>query len=453
MNARANPWGLVRMLLAAALLAFAWRVQDLFPFLNPLKPVTLLTGALLLLLLLDPTLPGRFVRVAQRPPALFAVIVGVIAVVGVPLSLYPGLSFDVSLKVVVPSVLAMVGVAATIRDPIDAFRFSTVHVIGALVFSLFVLAYFRVGPDGRLGDLVYYDANGLGLVLVCTLPLTEWLVFHAVRRETRMGAIIAIVIFLVTIVRTGSRGAFLGLVSIIAYSLFVNRSAPLRRRTGLAAVAVVLLVGAAGTKYWTMMDTIMHPTADYNWSGNSNGGRMDVWKRGFGYMVAHPITGVGAGNFPVAEGTISPLAGQQEYGVGLKWSAAHNSFVEVGAELGFPALVAFVAFLVGGLFRARRVVQLANAIGDHRSAAMGDALAASLVGYCVSGFFLSQGYSALPYSVVGIAVGLHAVLNRRYASIGDSAPSADVDAGFRGLRRAGRRAVASQPVVPDAWGS
>ena len=138
---------------------------------------------------------------------------------------------------------------------------------------------------------------------------------------------------------------------------------------------------------------------------------MSVWKRGIGYMVGRPITGVGAGAFPVAEGTISPLAKVQDYGVGLKWSAAHNSFVQVGAELGFPGLVVFLALLFAGLARARRAVTLGLAVGDQRAAAMGDALAASLVGFAVSGFFLSEAYAAYVYSVIGIAIGLHETLD------------------------------------------
>ncbi len=153
-------------------------------------------------------------------------------------------------------------------------------------------------------------------------------------------------------------------------------------------------------------------------------------------MVGHPITGVGIGAFPVAEGTISRLAKVQDYGEGLKWSAAHNSFVQVGAELGFPGLLVFLALLFAGLGRARRAVMLGLAVGDERAAAMGDALAASLVGYMVSGFFLSEGYSVFAYSMIGIAIGLHEALVRQ-ASV-RRAGRANLGAGSGG-RRSGDR--------------
>ena len=109
---RKGGWGSARILLGAALLAYAWRIQDLFPVIDPLKPVTLITGAFVLLLLLDPKLTGRLVVVARRPPAAFAVILALVAVAGIPFSLYPGLSFDVALKSIVPTVIVTIGIAA-----------------------------------------------------------------------------------------------------------------------------------------------------------------------------------------------------------------------------------------------------------------------------------------------------------------------------------------------------
>ena len=423
MNETPHRWGAARTLLAVALLGYAWRLQDLFPVIGHVKPVMLVTGAFLVVLLLDRRLPLEFGTVATRAPAVYAVILCALALIGVPFSLFQGLSLSVALKDLVPAVVLMIGIGAATEYPLDAYRLSSVHVIGALLFSAVVLTRYNVGPDGRLGDLVYYDANGLGLVLVCTLPLAEWCAQYSTRPVARLGALATIGVLLLTIVKTGSRGAFLGLVAVVAYGIFANRSAPLRRRFGLAVLAGVLLVATAGKQYWTDMDTILHPTQDYNWVGKDESGRMSVWKRGIGYMVGHPITGVGIGAFPVAEGTISRLAKVQDYGEGLKWSAAHNSFVQVGAELGFPGLLVFLALLFAGLGRARRAVMLGLAVGDERAAAMGDALAASLVGYMVSGFFLSEGYSVFAYSMIGIAIGLHEALVRQASVPNQAAPT------------------------------
>jgi O-antigen ligase len=122
------------------------------------------------------------------------------------------------------------------------------------------------------------------------------------------------------------------------------------------------------------------------------------------------VTGVGLGAFPVAEGTLSPLAQRQAWGEGVKWSVAHNSFVQVGAELGVAGLLVFVALLITSFVTAMRSAGLARTTSDVRAESLARALAVSLVGYAVAGFFLSQAYAAFLFVLVGLILGLARVL-------------------------------------------
>jgi len=132
---------------------------------------------------------------------------------------------------------------------------------------------------------------------------------------------------------------------------------------------------------------------------------MAIWKRGIGYMADRPLTGVGLAAFPTAEGTISPLADRQMFGRGVKWSAAHNSFVQVGAELGVLALVVFTATVFGALLMMGRLARDALARGDRGIAAFARAQGAVMVGYLVAGFFLSQAYAPFLFVSLGLIVG------------------------------------------------
>lgn len=138
---------------------------------------------------------------------------------------------------------------------------------------------------------------------------------------------------------------------------------------------------------------------------------MQIWKRGLGYMADHPVLGVGAGNFPVAEGTISPMARRAEYGAGVRWGAAHNSLVQVGAELGVPGLLLSVGVIVSALVALRRTARAALRAGapDLAVSGLAQSLMAALVGFMVGGFFLSLGYSDMLFTLVALAVGLHKV--------------------------------------------
>jgi O-antigen ligase len=150
-------------------------------------------------------------------------------------------------------------------------------------------------------------------------------------------------------------------------------------------------------------------------------------------MVSDPLTGVGARAFPVAEGTLSPLAVRQEYGIGLKWSAAHNSFVQIGAELGILGLIAFVAAIGTAL---RSLSRVANRSTHSGAVSLARALSASLVGYCAAGFFLSQAYGSGLYLLLALAIAL--------AAIAPAIPVTAVAPRRVRPRRATRAAVAHQ---------
>ena len=67
----------------------------------------------------------------------------------------------------------------------------------------------------------------------------------------------------------------------------------------------------------------------------SSKGRLDAWRTGMHMTWAHPATGIGAGAFVNAYNQFAP-------GDAEKARSAHNSYVMIAAELGLPALVAFL---------------------------------------------------------------------------------------------------------------
>ena len=128
-------------------------------------------------------------------------------------------------------------------------------------------------------------------------------------------------------------------------------------------------------------------------------------------MMGNPLLGVGPSNFQSAEGTLSPLAERQQYGVGVRWNAAHNSFVQVGAELGLPGLAMFIAVIASAFAALRRSgrAEAGLTVEGGPRPPLTPALTASLIGFVVGAFFLSLAYSEMLYTLVALAVGLHKV--------------------------------------------
>jgi O-Antigen ligase len=400
----ASRWDAFTVALAFLMLTNVWRLQDLFPILATLQVPTLAAVASYGLFLIDRD-PRRRLRRANHKIVKIATVLFGLALVCIPAGVYPGLSFRFLTLDFSKTFVMMILLAAGMRDRRDIQRMMLVNLIGAVLYSFMVITRIPVGSDGRLGDLYYYDANDLGMLLIMTIPLVVYFARAGMRPLIRAGAVFSLLVLMVALVKTGSRGGFLGFVAVGGFMVWRYRAISKKLRLSAVAVMAVLLLAFGSDRYWTMMSTMLHPSQDYNFSGNAESGRMEIWKRGMGYMMGHPFTGVGANAFPAAEGMISPLAARQQLGIGLKWSAAHNSFVQIGAETGVIGLALFIAML----YQAARALarRRSNGSGGTEAGdAMAQTFAATLVGYCVAGFFLSQGYSAYLYAILGLVAGL-----------------------------------------------
>lgn len=402
---RSQPlkWDAVQLAVAILVFIQVWRIQDLFPTLAiPGAPVLATCGAMLLLVL-DRQSQRRLSGLNQ-PVVRTACAIVLLVALSIPGSLYPGKSMSFLLKEYVRTVILMLLVAASVRDLPDLRRLAWLQIAGVTLFSCVVLARADLGSEGRLDAAsFFYDANDLAMLIVCTLPLVLFLWRRPARRVERALLVAATVLLMMTFGQTGSRGGFLGFVAVAGYLLLRMQSISRAKRAGAVAVLAILLVALASDRYFDRIQTILHPSTDYNWQGKSETGRMDIWRRGIGYMLSNPALGVGANAFGVAEGKLSLEARQrQRYGIGFQWSTAHNSFIQIGAELGIPGLILFVTLLVGAFRTLSRIRGWAGA----ETGVLAQTLTGSLVAFLVTAIFLSQAYSAYLYTLLGMIVGL-----------------------------------------------
>jgi len=394
-------WDALQVALAILMFLQVWRVQDLFPVLALSGLPILATCVTLLLFVLDRDRRRRLNSLTQ-PVVLATLGLLGMAALSVPGSLYVGWSLDFLVKGYLRAVLLMFLVAGSIRGFADLRRLAGLQMAGILLYSVAVTAQFQVGSNGRLQVLSFYDVNDLALLIVSTLPLVLYLWRRPAGLVVRFLLTAATVFLMMTLAKTGSRGGFVAFLAVTAYLLLRFRGISGAKRAGAVALLAILLVGTASSSYFERIETILHPSRDYNWSGASEVGRMEIWKRGIGYMLSHPVFGVGAKSFAVAEGELAPEARIQRYGRGFKWSEAHNAFIEIGAELGVMGLILFVTLLVSAFALLSRI----------RRRAMGEApflaqtLIASLIGVVVASMFLSQAYSAYLYTLLGMSLGL-----------------------------------------------
>ncbi|KGM39385.1 hypothetical protein JY96_03375 [Aquabacterium sp. NJ1] len=231
------------------------------------------------------------------------------------------------------------------------------------------------------------DPNDFGQALVMAIPML-WLYF-------RQGAWIRNMLFVIMpslvmgycVVLTNSRGALLGIGSLLFFGV---RSKLGNFKTILlmgAGAAGAIVIGAAGGREMSSKE-------------RSAEERIEAWVEGFNMLKGSPLFGVGYGRFTDAY-----------------YLTAHNSFVLGFAELGLFGYFFWMALIVLGFVAAGRVVQYTPPGSPENRAA--HLLRSSLVGYLVCAWFLSRTYQAVLYCLLALctAVWINACRSPAYAGI------------------------------------
>jgi putative inorganic carbon (HCO3(-)) transporter len=252
---------------------------------------------------------------------------------------------------------------------------------------------------------VTYDPNDVAMMMVCALPLAAFAAV-ALRGVRRLLAIGAVLVCVLTIILTMSRGGFIGLVVVSVLLLLRLGTASLAPRLVILAIVAALLMAAAPARYWELMSTIWAPTLGGEYLEAGVFTRVALWKGGVQLFLTNPLTGVGIGMYEVAEGL--------SHGGRGKWSAAHNSFLQIATELGLVGIVLFASLVVLSVRNARRTLRLARTDERLRDLTwIAAAVETSFYAYIVEGFALSQAYSPMLYFLVGVAIALRLEAQRR----------------------------------------
>ena len=381
------------------------RIHELFGFLRPLR-IVLLLGLLGIVLTLTLPIRKRNRVLRQRE---VRIVLGLVAtaVVFAPFSVWPGgtSSFLVDNFSRVVVFFFLIVALATSRQVIQHLVWSVLTGVALLgIFTIFWGASLTTAYGGRAYASSTYDPNDVAMVMVCTLPLAAFAAI-ALRGVRRLLAIGAAIVCVLTILMTMSRGGFIGLVVVSVLLLFRLGKVSLAPRVIVLVTVATFLAGAAPAKYWDVMSTIWHPSTGGAYVESGLLPRLELWRRGMNLFFAAPLTGVGIGSFEVAEG--------HSHGGLSAWMTAHNSFIQLGAELGIVGFALFVALLVLSIRNARRVVRAAKTEPRlHDLTWIARAVETSLYAYVVEGFALSQAYSPMLYFLIAVATALRLQVER-----------------------------------------
>jgi O-antigen ligase len=173
----------------------------------------------------------------------------------------------------------------------------------------------------------------------------------------------------------------------------------------LAVLAIVLMMAFAPENYALRLQSIFVGRMAGSKDHGSQEARKELLETSLRIMSQHPLLGVGPGNFPIVTG---------------EWLVAHNTYSEMGAEAGVPALILFLLVLGAGmnnLFVAQKS-GLYKVNDEFRILTGG--LMASMAAYMLGAFFADTAYNLFPYFLVAYTCGLRQVAEHPQATVAPS---------------------------------
>jgi len=391
-----NMFPLTIAFLMAYLVITGGRLHELFPILlrSPIPLGDLTGGGIIICFFIESRSRGlgRIVLLKEEKYVIGLLMLGIITI---PTSVWPGHSLDFLIGSYLKTLVLFVFMTRVLRRVKDLRK-----MIWAFMVSIFLIGLMSINAEITHYHAVtgMYDPNDIALVMVCALPFTIYF-FKEVHGLGRIFLAVCFFLVLMTIIMSVSRGGFIGLIAVGVY-LFM-RSPRKAKGYSLAVIVLVILlfIQFAPDTYWDRISTIWNPQTECDETG---AGRTEIWKKGLKIFLTHPILGVGIDNFTTAYGISLGTPG--------KWSAVHNSFLQIVVELGIVGIILFIFLTLGTVLKMRKLQKLwKNEKKLKDFIWLSHAIEVGMVGYIVCGFFLSQAYFDYLYLILGLSVAMQRI--------------------------------------------
>lgn len=271
-------------------------------------------------------------------------------------------------------------------------RFIFVYLFCNLVLAFFGFRY--GGSEGALSSGLFVggfvsDSNDLALALNVVIPFFWYLFAYEKKMLVKLAFGAAFLLCFIASTFTFSRGGFIGLAAIMLFTVLLSKN----RLKNILFVGALLAIASQfiPSSYWERMQTInKYETEGERSSSNI---RLQLWKIGIVMAEENPVLGVGPLNsgFQILKYGPRVVNDTNELYF-LSGRIAHNTFISVASELGFTGLIIFIAFIVNAYWNARasqKALKRKSTGNDCLMQALPSALKVSLIGYCVTTFFLT----------------------------------------------------------------
>lgn len=268
---------------------------------------------------------------------------------------------------------------------------------------------FIMRGGGIAGSTGFFgNAADFGLAMCVVWGITWALLFRKGQKQLpRAVMTLCFVVFLLSILLCGSRGAVVGAGAIVLIALGKTP-----KRIGAGMLLFVFLLGLLVVLPGASKERFV---SAWHWRHDKDAySRILFWEAGLKMWTHRPLLGMGPDRFPYVV--------QEHYAeyllTGMGARAAHSLYIQSIADLGLAGTLMLVGLVIGFLKlngKTRKLV-LASPLGGRRSLeyCVAAGLDLGLVGYLVAGAFLSVLYYPHLWILLGLSVATHTVSQREY---------------------------------------
>ena len=390
------------------------RPQDYFRFLEPLRLVLVLTVLSVLAILMS----GRMNigHLFSRRESRLYMVFFLIMIIGIPFAYHRRMAFEFVFKSFFPNCIFYYCFLHHIVDLESWRRMQKLLLACALFYGLFSIlsGNFQQGRFITYGQM--YDSNDIAFVLIALIPVSMFFLWKYRSWISFTVAVNALFCGFAVILLSGSRGGLISLAVFIVSLLYLFRkNIGFRHIMVLSVIVLIVLFIFGGKINMERYMSLENLQKDYNIT--SEGGRVQIWQRGWNLFLSNPITGVGVTCFPMAIGYL-----REEMDVIPEWQAPHNSYLQVMVETGIFGILVFLLLFFFCYRNFKMIANRRSQDGQGKSDIMDSArfYEAGFISLAFAVFFLSQAYSplvtlylALSGALVRIGNGNHLIENSR----------------------------------------
>ena len=252
------------------------------------------------------------------------------------------------------------------------------------LFNYFISGYTMFGR--ALWNFIYGNSNDLAALTFFPMSLSIAAFLTEPPGWIKRAALAGLAVLPLIVLLTQSRGAMIAMV--VSGILFYVVHAKGKRIKSLAwglAVAIVVtpfVPQSAWDRFGGLRWLGSTTTVQYADPEGSAEARYNIWRIARVIIAENPVSGIGLGNYPLANAITAPRVGVPDASLGFR--DTHSTYLNVAAETGIPGLVLFMTMI--GLVAIPAELTRRRAKGTPRAAQL-LALELGLCAYMLAGIF------------------------------------------------------------------